>query len=348
MKKGLVSIVLPIYNVEKYLNRCMESVVNQTYSNIEIIMVDDGSTDSSGKICEEWKMQDNRIRVVHKNNEGLGLARNTGIENAEGEYVCFFDSDDYIEFDTVEKLYSAAKANNSDIVTFGFRTINSDGKMVNETVPSIEKTTFEGEEIIEFFLPEMISFNPHTGISSGLWMSAWASMYSMELIKKYNWKFVSERIMISEDVYSLLILYKHVSRVTVVRRAFYYYCENDTSSLTRVFRADRYQKQKTFLKGCLAVCDDLNYSEEIRMRLCYQFIGNSLGAMKRIAISEAPLNKRYDQISTIVNDDIMQNVISKLELRNESKIRKLLFSSIKNKLSIVTFILVLLQAKRTL
>ena len=206
MIKGLISIVLPIYNVEKYLNRCMNSVVNQTYPNLEIIMVDDGSTDSSGILCEQWKEKDDRIVVVHKKNEGLGLARNTGIEYARGEYIFFFDSDDYIELNTVESLYCAAKENHSDIVTFGFRTMDSDGKIVSETVPSIEKNYFTGSEILDVFLPEMISFNPHTGVSSGLWMSAWASMYSMELIKKNAWKFVSERIMISEDVYSLLDL----------------------------------------------------------------------------------------------------------------------------------------------
>lgn len=348
MINGLVSVVLPIYNVEKYLERCMNSVINQTYKNIEIIMVDDGSTDSSGKLCDEWKEKDDRIRVIHKSNEGLGLARNTGIENANGEFICFFDSDDYIDTDTIEILYETAKKYDSQIVTFGFRTVNSEGQVVSENIPNIEKTLFQGNEIIENFLPELISFDPNTGISSGLWMSAWASMYSMKLIADNDWKFVSERIMISEDVYSLLILYKNVSKVSVVKRSFYYYCENDTSSLTRVFRPDRYEKQKIFLKGCLDICDKMGYSNEIRSRLYYQFIGNSLGAMKRIAISDAPTNKRYKQISKIVKDDVMQDVVSNLNLKNESFGRKLLFESIKRKLSVCTYLLVYAQAKKTL
>ena len=96
MRKGVVSVVLPIYNVEKYLSRCLESVVNQSYRKLEIILVDDESPDKCPEICDKWAAKDNRIKVVHKKNAGLGHARNTGIENATGEYICFVDSDDYI------------------------------------------------------------------------------------------------------------------------------------------------------------------------------------------------------------------------------------------------------------
>lgn len=103
MRKGVVSVVLPIYNVEKYLNRCVKSVVNQSYKSLEIILVDDGSPDNCPTLCEDWAKKDSRIKVVHKENAGLGYARNTGIENATGEYICFFDSDDYIALDAIEK-----------------------------------------------------------------------------------------------------------------------------------------------------------------------------------------------------------------------------------------------------
>ena len=99
-----VSIVVPVYNVEKYLDRCIESIVNQTYKNLEIILVDDGSTDSCPQMCDEWGLKDSRIKVVHKENAGLGMARNTGIDNALGEYIFFFGSDDYVDVTTVEKL----------------------------------------------------------------------------------------------------------------------------------------------------------------------------------------------------------------------------------------------------
>ena len=115
MTKALVTVVIPVYNVEKYLEYCIKSVVEQTCSEIEILLIDDGSTDGCPEICDEWAGKDSRIRVIHKENQGLGLARNTGIENATGKYICFFDSDDYIAKDTVEKIYGLAEKEKSDI-----------------------------------------------------------------------------------------------------------------------------------------------------------------------------------------------------------------------------------------
>lgn len=118
MIKGLVTVVLPIYNVEQYLDRCINSVVNQTYKNLEIILVDDESPDNCPKMCDEWAKMDSRIKVIHKKNQGLGYARNTGIDSATGEYIYFVDSDDYIAMDTIELAYKAAAENNADIFPF--------------------------------------------------------------------------------------------------------------------------------------------------------------------------------------------------------------------------------------
>ena len=114
-----VSIILPIYNVEKYLNKCVDSIRNQTYRNLEIILVDDGSKDSSGKICDELSNQDSRLKVVHKKNGGLASARNSGYEVATGEYVMYIDSDDCVKEDTVKKCVDAIERDKSDVVIFG-------------------------------------------------------------------------------------------------------------------------------------------------------------------------------------------------------------------------------------
>lgn len=107
MKK--VSIIVPIYNVEKYLHQCVDSLLNQTLRNLEVILVDDGSPDSCPRICEEYKKKDTRVKVVHKQNGGLSDARNAGMKLVEGEYVAFIDSDDYVDLHMFEKLYAAAK-----------------------------------------------------------------------------------------------------------------------------------------------------------------------------------------------------------------------------------------------
>lgn len=115
---ALVSVVIPVYNVEQYLKECVDSVLNQTYSDYEIILVDDGSTDNSGKLCDSYLSVDNRIKVIHRKNGGLSAARNTGLDAASGDYIYFLDSDDYIEPVTLEHLVHTAKTDDADMVFF--------------------------------------------------------------------------------------------------------------------------------------------------------------------------------------------------------------------------------------
>lgn len=114
----MISVVIPVYNVEKYLNECIESVLTQTYTDYEIILVDDGSTDSSGHICDDYMTADSRVRVIHQKNGGLSAARNTGLKEAKGEYIYFLDSDDYIEEYTLEYLVEVSVKENADVVFF--------------------------------------------------------------------------------------------------------------------------------------------------------------------------------------------------------------------------------------
>ena len=110
-----VSIVIPVYNVEKYLARCIQSVINQTYENIEIILVDDGSMDSSGKLCDTYKMKDNRIKVIHQRNLGVSAARNVGLDLAEGDSITFIDADDYVAENYIETLVNLMKKEKAEI-----------------------------------------------------------------------------------------------------------------------------------------------------------------------------------------------------------------------------------------
>lgn len=121
MKK--ISVVIPVYNVEKYISECLDSVVNQTYKNLQIILVDDGSTDFSGKICDVYAEKDNRITVVHQKNAGAGAAKNTGLELIDGDYFSIIDSDDYIELDMYEKMVNSLEKYNADIVQCLFRNV---------------------------------------------------------------------------------------------------------------------------------------------------------------------------------------------------------------------------------
>lgn len=123
VKMKTISVVIPVYNVEKYLSECLDSVINQTYKNLQIILVDDGSTDSSGKICDEYAEKDARITVVHQSNAGAGAAKNTGLDLVKGEYFSIIDSDDYIELDMYEKMVNSLEKYNADIVQCLFRNV---------------------------------------------------------------------------------------------------------------------------------------------------------------------------------------------------------------------------------
>lgn len=154
MKNNLISIVVPIYNVEKYIPECVDSIIAQTYENIEIILVNDGSTDNSGSVCEEYAKKDARIKVIHKKNGGLSDARNAGIKIAKGEYIGFVDSDDWIETDMYEKLIKACLENNADISICGLFRDYVDKSIKcpspNNKVYSSEnalKALIEGEEL---------------------------------------------------------------------------------------------------------------------------------------------------------------------------------------------------------
>jgi glycosyltransferase involved in cell wall biosynthesis len=134
MNQTKVSIIVPVYNVEKYLDRCLTSLINQTLKDIEIILVDDESPDNCPAICDNYAQKDPRIKVIHKKNQGLGMACNSGMENATGEYIAFCDSDDYVDNCMYENMYYIAVKHEADAVYSGIKTVNQNGivKPMNE------------------------------------------------------------------------------------------------------------------------------------------------------------------------------------------------------------------------
>lgn len=125
----MISIIVPIYNVEKYLPKCIESIINQTYTDLEILLIDDGSTDNSGLICDKYASIDNRIRVIHKKNGGLSDARNVGLDICKGKYISFIDSDDYIELTMYEKMIKIMINQKVDIVSCNYNHIYNNNKI---------------------------------------------------------------------------------------------------------------------------------------------------------------------------------------------------------------------------
>lgn len=322
MENGRISVVLPVYGVEKYLDRCVTSIVNQTYRNLEIILVDDGSKDNCPAICDAWAERDARIKVVHKANAGLGMARNTGIEHATGEYICFFDSDDYVALDTIEKAYRLAESEQSEIVLFGMSNVDRHGNRIRSIVPQTDKTTYTGLEIQRDFLPDLIAGKKNSP-RNNLYMSAWVCLYSMNLIHKHGWRFASERDIISEDVYSLLCLYRHVERVSVLPEALYFYCENETS-LTHTYRKDRFERICHFHKTVTDKAKELQYGSVVADRLQEPFLSDLIAAMKMVVGADVPETEKRKTIHDMVNSDYMKRFEWSKE-RHDSSLKRALF-----------------------
>ena len=151
----LISVIVPVYNVEKYIRECLDSIVNQTYKNLQIILVDDGSTDNSGKICDEFAKKDSRITVVHQENQGAGAAKNTGLELIEGEYFSIIDSDDYIDLSMYEKMVSLMKQYDSDIVQCLFKQVYVN-KIIMRQYSTLKKscTVLTRQKYLQHFLSD--------------------------------------------------------------------------------------------------------------------------------------------------------------------------------------------------
>ncbi len=174
-----VTIIIPVYNVEKYLREAIDSAINQTYKNLEIILIDDGSTDNSGKICDEYAKLDDRIKVIHKINGGLSDARNAGLDNATGKYIMFLDSDDFFELDAAEKMYNEIEEKDADYVIGNYINVTDEGEKWERPVFDLEK-----------FKPFKLSIYDYKNSFFIMNSGVWNKIFKKEFIDKLNLRFV--------------------------------------------------------------------------------------------------------------------------------------------------------------
>lgn len=240
MKNMLISIIIPIYKVEKYLKRCIDSVLVQTYSNLQIILVDDGSPDNCPKICDEYASRDTRIEVIHQKNSGVSNARNNGLKIAKGDYVLFIDSDDYIAPDMCEKMLILAEQEKADMV------------VCNITYTYLHKPNF---------IPNPILRKPYTQVSSEQALILAITEHSFgdtgmcnKLCKRSllaNFKF-KENVR-SEDFFALCVLFPKAKKIIYTPQSFYFYFQNPngvTAQRNLKPRIDSYNAVKFFIEIC--------------------------------------------------------------------------------------------------
>lgn len=243
----LFSVILPVYNVYDYLERCLVSVLGQRGEDYEVILVDDGSTDGSGALCDAWAQKDARIRVIHKPNGGLSSARNAGLAAACGEYVLMFDADDYIEPDTLDVLRAAIREFSADIVRFDL--MRHVGNRQEEHRTPMPAGLYDEAAVKERLLDAALL---HSG---GYWLSACTHAYRLDFLRENELRFVSEREVLSEDYLFNISALLCAKSVYLTNRLLYHY-DARPGSLTTSARpcvmeryTALYKRQKAFFRA---------------------------------------------------------------------------------------------------
>lgn len=235
-----VSVIIPIYNVEKYLNRCVDSVLTQTLKEIEVILVDDESPDNSPQMCDEYAQKDERIRVIHKKNGGLGLARNSGLDIAKGDFVAFLDSDDYIEKDALEILYNTCIGKKVEICYGSYLYEMKDGRTIKKQEVK-QPVYYYGKEETRKFLLDMVGPLPEYSHDVKYAVSVCKGLYKRSLFEEYHFRFDSEKNIASEDFLFHIRFLVEVNSVAVIPFYFYHYCEN-SASITHTYSEEKFQR----------------------------------------------------------------------------------------------------------
>ena len=324
----LISIIVPVYNVEKYLRQCLDSLIKQTYKNIEIVIIDDGSTDNSGKICDEYEKKNKNIKVIHKKNEGLGLARNTGLELIKGEYVMFVDSDDYVSNEICEVLLNNMNNNNYDYCKCGYCSFDNNGKLFSTKKYCNEKF-YENDSKFQM-MARMIGSLPDK--KDVIEPSVWACIYKADIIKKYNIKFPSERELISEDIVFNLEYMEHVQSSGIIDYCGYFYRFNP-KSLSKSYKKDRYDKIVYLYDYLYNRLTELKYNNDAFIRLNTLFFVN----LKVIISQEKNSNKSAIEIKKtidyLLNNEKTRKIINEYPINQQHFKQRLFLYFLKYKMS---------------
>lgn len=320
-KMNLISVIVPVYKVEKYLDRCIESIVNQTHSNLEIILVDDGSPDNCPVICDKWATLDRRIKVIHKENGGLSDARNSGMAAASGEFVGFVDSDDWIAFEMYEKLLGAIKQDGSDIAACAVKMVWEDGTpcthLIKQANCVLDNFNAQKELLLERKLKQPV----------------WYKLYRRSTIQNI----LFEKGKYHEDVYWSYQIIGNAKKVSIIDFVGYYYWQRKESimgekySMKRLDSIEAYCRRLEYIRqeypllekrALCALWESCIYSGQMALRFL------NLRERKQAYVYLLKVLKRYPiSFSDYCNMSISHRVwlsISRISLRSVCRIKNIL------------------------
>ncbi len=234
MNDKLISVIVPIFNTGLYLEKCIDSIINQTYKSLEIILVNDGSTDQPPKICDSYAQNDSRIIVIHKHNEGLVKARKDGLKKSTGNYIGYVDGDDWIEPDMYEKLMDIAIVEGADITMCGrYEDTGETSRMINH---GIRQGLYKGNQLYNYVFPRMIV---NEGFFEwGLFPSLWDKLFKRNAIEKYQFS-VNENLTMGEDAAAVYPAILNSKRIYVLHECLYHYRQSSLSMVKRKESAEQ-------------------------------------------------------------------------------------------------------------
>ena len=280
----IVSIIVPVYNVEKYINRCIDSILAQTFNDWECILVDDGSPDKSGDICDEYAARDSRIRVIHKQNGGVSSARNAGLDVAHGEYIYFIDSDDYVELEALELLLSKAKQSEADIMVHG---------IVNDYIYKQSSTAVKYVSLPEKDYSTILEMADRWGLLKG----PVNKLFKNSIIKNKSLRF-DESISYGEDTKFTFEYLVHCHSIAFVPRHLYHYCFRNKDSLTsKDYPFDFWIKTAEMLRDIrLPIMTSFHMPLSYLDFVHFVYVMHVSKAIKSLYVFKLPLSKRLRAI----------------------------------------------------
>ena len=309
MKKPLISIIVPIYNAEKYLNQCIESILEQTYENIELILVNDGSKDKSLEICNIWSKKDKRVVAINKTNGGVASARNAGLDIAKGQLITFVDNDDIVEKNIYEKMYSDMLTHNADIVMCNSRSFTSLESRSDKGYQNYEPFEISNKELVH----RMLSFEKI------FCSSVWSKLYTKEIIGNVRFK---EEITLGDDYYFNGVIYPKVKCFYYNATPLYNYRIREGSICRSGVGAHFFDKYKVagFLKEELQQYDFIKQVEieKFELSVLYEIVYNLFFEKADRAILKTWKNKLLERFKSVKKN-------SKVSIKHIVKINMLVY-----------------------
>ncbi len=335
-----VSVIIPMYNSEKYIERCIKSIQNQTMKELEIIVVDDESSDRSVELCEQMAKEDARLHIIRQKNTGPGLARNKGLEMARGQFIAFMDSDDTIVPNMYEKMYCATADAQADACLCGFHQVEVDGTEWPNPNPLGGKC-FAGNEVITETLLNILGSKPDAESDFVLGISVWKGLYSREVISKNKLKFKSERVYYSEDTMFNVDYFLHSKKVVMIEDCLYQYQKNSTS-FTATYKTDMHEKNVRFYHAVLEKLCDLDCYKEAKMRLQRLFLGFVRYYLQRI-VELYPAKEARRLLKEISKDETITEVMREYPFKRNPWKQRFIHQMLKNQNSFLMWLFIKLK-----